>query len=76
MELRDREGGDGRLHAGVGVQIAMRAIGNARLALAYWLRDEALRVYIIVMAVSFGGSSFGHSSSNRAPLTTLSTTLP
>jgi hypothetical protein len=42
MELHDRKvEGDG-LHAGSPVQIAMRAIGNARLALAYWLRGEVL----------------------------------
>ena len=40
MELRDRE--DDGLHAGTGVMIAMRAIGNARLALAYWLRADRL----------------------------------
>lgn len=40
MELRDRE--DDGLHAGTGVMIAMRAIGNARLALAYWLRADPL----------------------------------
>jgi hypothetical protein len=31
---------------------------------------------IIVMAVSFGGSSFGHSSSNRPPPTTFSAASP
>jgi hypothetical protein len=41
MELRDREGEEG-LHAGSPMQIAMRAIGNARLALAYWLRGDPL----------------------------------
>lgn len=42
QELRDREGEDDGLHAGSPVMIAMRAIGNARLALAYWLRGDPL----------------------------------
>ena len=42
MELGDREAAGDGLHAGSPVQIAMRAIGNARLALAYWLRGDPL----------------------------------
>jgi hypothetical protein len=40
-ELRLRDDQDG-LHAGSPVMIAMRAIGNGRLALAYWLRGDPL----------------------------------
>lgn len=42
LELHDRENDEDGLHAGSPVQIAMRAIGNARLALAYWLRGDQL----------------------------------
>jgi hypothetical protein len=41
-ELRLREDADDGLHAGSPVMIVMRAIGNARIALAYWLRGDAL----------------------------------
>ncbi len=41
LELADREDDDD-FKSGTAVQIAMRAIGSARLALAYWIRGEPL----------------------------------
>jgi hypothetical protein len=41
LRLRNSDQDDG-LHAGSPVMIVMRAIGNARLALAYWLRGNQL----------------------------------
>jgi hypothetical protein len=41
-EIRLRDDADDGLHAGSPVMIVMRAIGNARIALAYWLRGDAL----------------------------------
>jgi hypothetical protein len=42
MELSDRAEDEPRVHVGAMINVAMRAIGNARLALAYWLRGEPL----------------------------------
>lgn len=41
-EIRLRGDHNDGLHAGSPLMIVMRAIGNARLALAYWLRGDAL----------------------------------